>query len=123
MTTPTSRFPPLTLTNTPAGNIVDWAKAGNVVALYTTTGMVRVFHSINFKRPESPSSLKDVRVIYVNCNSSPGLLMYGELEREIKNSNPAGKELALDHRITQTIIEHSLVPNREYVEIRIPGRL
>jgi hypothetical protein len=76
-----------------------------------------VFHSISFEQPESAESLKNVRVIYLDCNSHPELLGEGGWEWYIKDAIKDVKELGLKSELRKIIIEQREVPNKEYVSL------
>jgi hypothetical protein len=116
MAIPTKEFPPLTFTDNNLSDVVRFIKDHNVVALHTKKAC-RVFHSVPLALPEAVDSLKNVRVIYLNCNSHEGLLDDGEWEYYIKQAVENVHELGLDSLIRRAVIEQSSVPNKTYIQL------
>lgn len=111
-----THFPPLTLTDNTLADIIGFINHKNVVVLHTTKAC-RVFHSISFEQPEHLDSLKNVRVIYIDCNVHEGLLGEGEWEWYIKDAIKDVKELGINSLLRKTIIEQRDVPNKNYLHI------
>lgn len=111
-----TKFAPLTFTKNNLVDVIKFINDKNIVALHTTNAC-RVFHAISFKKPESAAeSLKNVRVIYLDCNSHEGLLGPGEWEWYIKDAIKNVKELG-KCELRNVIIEQSEVPNKKYVSL------
>lgn len=113
---PTAKFPALTFTGNSLADVIKIINDKNVLALHTTKAC-RVFHAISFEKPDSAESLKDVRVVYLDCNSNEGLLGEGEWEWYIKNKVKDVHELGHDNVLRKAIIEQRAVPNKEYVSL------
>jgi hypothetical protein len=113
------KFPPLEFTSNNLVDVINLIKAENIVALYTSTAC-RVFHAIFSVQPDSPvgvDTLKDHRVIYLDCNSMPGLLGKGEWEWYIKDSIKNVIELGVDDELRNAIIDQKLVQHREAISL------
>ncbi len=116
MTIPAKEFPPLTFTDNNLSDVVRFIKDQNVVALHTQKAC-RVFHSVSLEQPEATESLKNVRVIYLDCSSHAGLLDDGEWEYYIKQAVKDVHELGLDSLIRRAVIDQRSVPNRTYIQL------
>ena len=112
-----TKFPPLRFRGDSLGSVINFIEDKNVVALHTTQ-CCRVFSAISFEQPESITSLKDVRVIYVDCNPHEGVICEGEWECYIKNAVKDVKELSRDNVLRKAIIEKNSVPNKIFLSIR-----
>lgn len=103
--------------------IETFIKSGSIVALHTTSAC-RVFLDTSFaKLPEENladliEALNGKRVIYIDCNSHPGLLGNGEWEFFIKDDIKTAAELALDSLLRQAIIDQRQIPNKLYLNVR-----
>ena len=107
------QFPPLNPTSNNLVDIIRWVHEGNIVITHTTSAC-RVFHAL----PDlDQQSLDQVRVLYVDCNSHPGLLDDGEWECYIKASGNDVKELGLKDKLRKIIAEQVSVPHKEYMSL------
>jgi len=111
-----STFPTLTFTGDNLFDVIGFINDKNVVALHTTKAC-RVFHAISFEQPISDLSLKEIRVIYIDCNSCAGLLVEGEWDYYIKAAFKDAKELSIRDELRQIIIDQRSVPNRQYISL------
>src|SRR5262245_59602211 len=104
MTSFNTSFPPLTFTGDSLNDVIGLIRAGNIVALYCKTA-TRVFHTIDFdfKQTTIAESLKNVRVIYLDCEKDETLLCDGEWEWYIKQAVSGVKELARDNELRNVI--------------------
>jgi len=108
-------FPELTFTGNNLADVIRFIREGNVVALYTE-GACRVFHAISAVSSDEPASLEKVRVIYLDCNSHPGLLAKGEWEYFIKEKIKDVNEVAVS-ALRNAIIDQRKVPNKCYISL------
>ena len=116
MTTPVKKnLPPLKITNNNLVDVIEFIKAKNVVALHTTTAC-RVFQNISTEEP-SLDSLKDRRVIYIDCNAHEGLLGEGEWEWYIKDAIKDVNELGRNSILRDAIINQKAIPNKTYLSL------
>ena len=108
-------FPELVVTSNNLVDVIKFINDKNIVALHTSRAC-RIFHAISFEKPESEASLKDVRVVYLDCNSHEGLLGEGEWEWYIKDAIKNVTELD-DSPLRKIIIAQRAVPNKEYLSL------
>lgn len=114
---PKPKFPPLTFTDNNLVDVIRFIEDKNIVVLHTTEAC-RIFHSINFDQSENQISLENHRVVYLDCNSHPGLLGDGEWEWYIKDYVKGVKELSYnDKELRDVIIDQRSVPNKEYISL------
>lgn len=98
-------------------DVIRFIKGENIMVLYENTNekICRVFFTIFFD--QSLQSLRNTRVVYLNCSALPELLQDGQWELEIKNAIKDVIELepgALKDTILQQNDEE--VPHRLYAE-------
>lgn len=110
------KFPPIEITGNSLQDIINLINKKNIVILYTSERN-RVFHTISFDQPDGKESLENIQVIYVNCNSSPGLLEDGEWEESIRADIPDVKELSYESKLGEKLRAQKGVPNKVYVKI------
>jgi hypothetical protein len=118
MTTPASNavpatreFPKLVLIENNLVDNITMIEAGEILAIYGG-GDCRVFHKL-----PTPVDLSERRVVYLDCNSLPGLLDKGEWEWYIHDRIPTVTELSYGDELRTRIIEQKTVPNRTYIKL------
>lgn len=114
MAIPTTTFSPLSFTSNPLIDLIKIVNDKNILVLYTSKAY-RVFHSISFDQQESENFLKNIRVIYVDCNSHQDVLDEGGWEYYLKYGVKDCHELEICSLLRKTIIEKSTVPHKTYL--------
>jgi hypothetical protein len=103
-------FPKLKFTKDTFADIIKMIEDGNIIALHSISAC-RAFHNLDMV------NLSARRVVYIDCNSLPGLLGDGELEWYIHNKIPIVRELPLGDVLRYKILEQLEIPHKEYVRL------
>lgn len=103
-------FPKLEFTDNNLVNVIQWVKDDNIVVIYAQTSS-RIFGN------NSDPDLEKTRVIYINCNSFPGLVNEGEWNWYIKEAINNEVELERDTDLYLKLTKQKDVPHKEYLKL------
>jgi len=111
-------FPKFTFRNNNLGPIINLIKDQNVVVLHAK-GACRIFHNNPSVLTDKPDALKNVKVIYLDCNNHPGLITENngfEFERFIKKAIDGVSEMG-NTNLSSAIIEQKGDFDRTYKKL------